>query len=171
VSARDVKNRHATSLAERLILEITESVALLDAVETGNVIERLDHYGVTVALDDFGTGYSSLSYLALFHPMIIKIDGSFVNPPQASIFNDTLLEAIISLGHKLKMTVYAEEIEIQGQLERLRHLDCEVGQGYLFTCRTGWRGGGPLDQAPRKWAQRLALSTRTSRRPTRELTR
>ncbi len=62
----------ASELApKRLVLEITEAVALVDVVETKRLIERLDHYGVTVALDDFGTGYSSLSYLALLRPMII----------------------------------------------------------------------------------------------------
>ncbi|MFZ2058604.1 MAG: EAL domain-containing protein [Acidimicrobiales bacterium] len=158
---------------ERLVLGITESVALLDAVETKSAIERLDHYGVTVALDDFGTGCSSLSYLALFRPMIIKIDGSFVNPPQASIFNDRLLEAVISLSHKLEMAVYAEEIETQRHLARLRHLGCEVGQGYLFSpaVSAGHEVAAMFDQAPRKWAQRLALSTRTPRRHTEELTR
>jgi len=124
----------ASGLApKRLVFEIKESVALVDVVETKRVIERLDHYGVTVALDDFGTGYSSLSYLALLHPMIIKIDRSFVSPSKASIYNDTLLEAIISLGHKLNMTVLAEGIETQAQLERLRHLRCEAGQGPLFS--------------------------------------
>ncbi len=150
----------ASELApKRLVLEITESVALVDVVETKRVIERLEHYGVTVALDDFGTGYSSLSYLALLRPMIIKIDRSFVSPLKASIYNDTLLEAIISLGHKLNMTVLAEGIETQAQLERLRHLHCEVGQGFLFshTVPAG-EVGAMLGRVPGDWGQRLALS-------------
>ena len=156
----------------RLVLEITESVALVDAVETKSVTERLGHHGVTVALDDFGVGYSSLSHLALFHPMIIKIDGSFVNPPQASIYDDTLLEAIAALGQKLEMTVLAEEIETQGQLERLRHLGCEVGQGYLFSpAIPAGQVSAMLDREPRKWAQRLALSTHAPEGPPEEPTR
>ena len=96
---------------ERLLLEITESVALVDVVGTTSVIEHLDRLGVAIALDDFGTGYSSLSYLALLRPKIIKIDRSFVSPSKASTYNDTLLEAIVSLGQKLDMTVLAEGIE------------------------------------------------------------
>jgi hypothetical protein len=144
---------------KRLVLEITESAALVDVVETKLVIERLGHYGVTVALDDFGTGYSSLSYLALLHPMIIKIDRSFVSPSKASIYNDTLLEAIVSLGHKLNMTVHAEGIETQAQLERLRHLRCEVGQGYLFspTVPAGEVAAMP-GRVPGDWGHKLALS-------------
>ena len=69
---------------ERLLLEITESVALVDVVGTTSVIERLDRLGVAIALDDFGTGYSSLSYLALLRPQIIKIDGPLSARTKAS---------------------------------------------------------------------------------------
>jgi predicted signal transduction protein with EAL and GGDEF domain len=91
--------------------------------------------------------------------MIIKIDRSFVSPSKASIYNDTLLEAIISLGHKLNMTVLAEGIETQAQLERLRHLRCEAGQGYLFspTVPAG-KVAAMLGQAPGNWDQSLAPS-------------
>ena len=141
------------------MLEITEAVALVDVVETKAVIERLDDYGVTVALDDFGIGYSSLSDLALLRPMIIKIDRSFVSPSKASVHNDTLLEAIISLGHKLNMTVHANGIETRAQLERLRHLDCEVGQGYLFspTVPAG-EVATMLGRVPGDWSHSLAPS-------------
>ncbi len=106
---------------------------------------------MTVALDDFGTGCSPLSHLALFHPIIIRIDGSFANPPQASMFNDTPLEAIVSLGHKLEMTVFAEEIETREQLEYIRHLGREVGQGYLFSpAIPAGQVSAMLDREPRK---------------------
>ena len=118
---------------EHLIIEITESVALLDIGETLSVLEHLNHLGIGIALDDFGTGYSSLSHLVLLHPRIIKIDRSFVSPAYESARNDTLLETIVSLGKKLNMTVLAEGIETKTQLGRLRHLDCELGQGYLFS--------------------------------------
>ncbi|MHB1782654.1 MAG: putative bifunctional diguanylate cyclase/phosphodiesterase, partial [Acidimicrobiales bacterium] len=124
----------ATGVApQRLVLEITESAALADVYGTTRVIDHLERIGVGVALDDFGTGCSSLSYLTLLRPRIIKIDKSFVSPPHESVYNETLLEAIISLGHKLDMTVLAEGIETQGQLEHLRHLDCHLGQGFLFS--------------------------------------
>ncbi len=118
---------------DRLIIEITESVMLRDALETASVIGRLQERGVGFALDDFGTGYSSLSYLVLLHPRIIKIDQSFVRPAHESRHNDTLLETIISLGKKLDMTMLGEGIETLAQLERLRGPGCELGQGFLFS--------------------------------------
>ncbi len=118
---------------ERLVIEITEGVMLRDATEATNVISRLQELGVGFALDDFGTGYSSLSYLASMHPRVIKIDQSFVRPTQEGARNDALLETIVSLGSKLSITMLAEGIETPAQLERLRGLGCELGQGYLFS--------------------------------------
>ena len=118
---------------DRLIIEITESVTLLDVAETSSVVKRLNATGVTFALDDFGTGYSSLSYLTELSPRIIKIDKSFVNPSLVSVRHDSLLEAIVSLGHQLDGTMLGEGIETDSQLERLRGLECEYGQGFLFS--------------------------------------
>jgi diguanylate cyclase (GGDEF)-like protein/PAS domain S-box-containing protein len=118
---------------ERLIIEITESAMLVNVAETMSVMERIGALGIGFALDDFGTGYSSLSYLALLHPTIIKIDQSFVSPSKESPRNDTLLEAIVSLGHKLGMTMLAEGIETKLQLHRLHNLGCEFGQGFLWS--------------------------------------
>jgi len=118
---------------EKLVLEITESVTLHNVAETMSVMERLIHLGIGFALDDFGTGYSSLSYLALLRPRIIKIDQSFVSPASESIRNDTLLEAIVTLGNKLNMTMIAEGIETKAQLDRLIALGCELGQGFYFS--------------------------------------
>jgi EAL domain-containing protein (putative c-di-GMP-specific phosphodiesterase class I) len=119
--------------ADRLILEITETVALLDTAETLSAMEHLNRLGVGIALDDFGTGYSSLSYLAMLHPRIIKIDQSFVRPLQQSEQSDLLLETIVSLGEKLDMTMLAEGIETREQLDRLRRTGCELGQGFAFS--------------------------------------
>jgi EAL domain-containing protein (putative c-di-GMP-specific phosphodiesterase class I) len=69
----------------------------------------------------------------MLQPRIIKIDKSFVSPLHGSPQNDTLLEAIVSLGNKLEMTMLAEGIETSAQLERLRSLSCELGQGFLFS--------------------------------------
>ena len=128
---------------QRLVIEITESVALLEATDTLAILDHLKRIGVTVALDDFGTGYSSLSYLARLNPMTIKIDQTFVRPPHESVHNDRLLETIILLGQRLNMTIIAEGIETAAQLERLRSLGCDLGQGYLFS------PGVPADEATR----------------------
>jgi EAL domain-containing protein (putative c-di-GMP-specific phosphodiesterase class I) len=118
---------------ERLILEVTESVALLDIAETMNVMEHLNRLKIGIALDDFGTGYSSLSYLAALNPRIIKIDQSFVRPKHDKERSDTLLEAIVTLGNKLEMIVLAEGIETPAQLEHLNNLHCNLGQGFLWS--------------------------------------
>jgi diguanylate cyclase (GGDEF)-like protein len=118
---------------ERLIVEITESVALLNVAETTNTMALLKEMGIGIALDDFGTGYSSLAYLALWLPEVIKIDRAFVSPTQDSDHTRVVLETIISLGLKLNTTVLAEGIETMTQLSLLRELGCRLGQGYLFS--------------------------------------
>ena len=124
----------STSLAPaRLVLEITESAALTEVARASVVVEELRRLGVALALDDFGTGFSSLSYLAQLHPEIIKIDKSFVSPETESCRAASLLSAIVSLGRELEMTVVAEGVETVEQLERLRRLGCDLGQGYLFS--------------------------------------
>jgi EAL domain-containing protein (putative c-di-GMP-specific phosphodiesterase class I) len=129
---------------ERLIIEVTESVALANVAETMNVIEYLNRLGVAFALDDFGTGYSSLSYLALMRPRVIKIDQSFISPTFESARNDALLEAIVSLGQKMNMSVLAEGIETQGQYVQLCCFGCELGQGFLFSPAVTAEGASAL---------------------------
>jgi EAL domain-containing protein (putative c-di-GMP-specific phosphodiesterase class I) len=119
--------------ANRLIVEITEGVALLEIVDTLRVIQHLRSIGVGVALDNFGTGFSSLSHLSQLNPMMIKIDQSFVRPTRASLHNDRLLETMVSIGRNLEMDMLAEGIETQAQLEQLRELRCSLGQGFLFS--------------------------------------
>ncbi len=119
--------------AGRLVLEITESVALIDIDSTIRTISELKNLGASVALDDFGTGYSSLSYLAKLRPNIIKIDRSFVSSAQTSPDARRLLEAMVSLCHVLNMTVIAEGIETRDQLAMVTGLKCEYGQGFIFS--------------------------------------
>lgn len=118
---------------ERLIVEVTESVTMLDVSETLRVMERLNCLGIGLALDDFGTGHSSLPYLTLLKTRILKIDQFFINAERESEPSETLLEAIISLGRGLKMIVLAKGIETPTQLVRLRQIGCELGQGFLFS--------------------------------------
>ncbi len=139
--------------SNRLIVEITERVALLDATETMNTIRQLTGIGVGIALDDFGTGYSSLSYLALLSPSIIKIDRSFVSPELQNDQYSTLLEAIVSLGRKLNTTVLAEGIETGQQFDQLRRLGCELGQGFFFSeAVPGAEVPAILDRVASDWA-------------------
>jgi diguanylate cyclase (GGDEF)-like protein/PAS domain S-box-containing protein len=132
--ARVQSELDASSLPpDRLIIEITEGVALFEVADTLKTIEALTGLGIGVALDDFGTGFSSLEYLARLNPMIIKIDQTFVRPATVTMHSDRLLETIVSLGHNLGMTMLAEGIETLDQLERLRALHCSLGQGFLFS--------------------------------------
>ena len=119
--------------ASRLVLEITESATLTDVAGATSLVEDLDRLGVAIALDDFGTGYSSLSYLAHLKPVIIKIDRSFVEPIRTPLDTSPLLESIVLFGHQLELSMVAEGIETQGQLEYLRHVGCDYGQGFLFS--------------------------------------
>ncbi len=118
---------------ERLVLEITETSALSDITETFNVLDDLKSRGISIALDDFGTGYSSLSYLVQLNPKVIKIDQSFISPANDSEQIEVLLEAIISLGQKLDVTLLAEGIETDVQLKKLLRMGCRFGQGFLFS--------------------------------------
>jgi diguanylate cyclase (GGDEF)-like protein/PAS domain S-box-containing protein len=117
----------------RLVLEITESTALTDITETLRAIQQLKRLGIGVALDDFGTGYSSLSYLRLMNPVMIKIDMYFVHSLADSPDDDPLIDSIITLGNKMRVTMLAEGIETEHQFEQLRALGCELGQGFLFS--------------------------------------
>ena len=119
--------------SRRLVLEITESATLTDVAGATSLVEDLERLGVAIALDDFGTGYSSLSYLAHLKPVIIKIDRSFVEPIRSPLDTSPLLESIILFGHQLELSMVAEGIETAGQLEYLRHVGCDYGQGYLFS--------------------------------------
>lgn len=116
---------------ERLILEMTETVMFHDTSTTLARLAAIRDLGVRIAIDDFGTGYSSLGYLRRFRVDILKIAREFVG----SADNQeewAFAGAIVALGRTLGLAIIAEGIEEAGQLERLRALGCEFGQGYLF---------------------------------------
>jgi diguanylate cyclase (GGDEF)-like protein/PAS domain S-box-containing protein len=119
--------------ANRLALEVTESVALSDVDTTIGVLDQLKRLEVVTALDDFGTGYSSLAYLARLRPDVIKIDRSFIAAALDSTFDERVLESLITLCHRLDMLVLAEGVETDRQLALLRQMGCSLGQGFLFS--------------------------------------
>jgi diguanylate cyclase (GGDEF)-like protein len=116
----------------RLILEITETAMFRDTAATIRKLQALRERGVRIAIDDFGTGYSSLSYLRRFPVDILKIAKDFIGPAEGDPGEWAFAAAIVALGRALDLRVVAEGIEHAGQLERLRELGCEFGQGYLF---------------------------------------
>ena len=118
--------------ANRLELEVTESVFLGDTVGALDVLKRLRALGVGIALDDFGTGYSSLGYLnkAVFHKL--KIDGSFVRDAAHNRETVAIIQSIVSLAKNFRMTVTAEGVETADDFTRMRDLGVNQIQGYLF---------------------------------------
>jgi diguanylate cyclase (GGDEF)-like protein/PAS domain S-box-containing protein len=123
-----------TKLAHRYLeLEITETVAMQDVELTQKILRELDQIGVTISIDDFGTGYSSLSYLKDFTIHALKIDQSFVRDLGNKDHQTAITTAIISLAHGLNLSVVAEGVETEEQLNALRILQCEIMQGYFFS--------------------------------------
>ncbi|MGZ8346828.1 MAG: putative bifunctional diguanylate cyclase/phosphodiesterase [Allosphingosinicella sp.] len=118
--------------ANRLELEVTESVFMGDSVNALDVLKRLRALGVGIALDDFGTGYSSLGYLnkAVFHKL--KIDGSFVREAADNRETVAIIQSIVQLAKSFRMTVTAEGVETADDFTRMRDLGCHQIQGYLF---------------------------------------
>lgn len=123
----------ATGLpAEALMLEITESLFLDDLEATVGQMDRLKTLGVRLAIDDFGVGYSALSYLQRFDVDVIKIDKTFVDGVGSEI-DPTLTRGIITLARALGITTIAEGIERADQVEHLRALGCDLGQGFFLS--------------------------------------
>ncbi|MCC8974050.1 sensor domain-containing protein [Bradyrhizobium brasilense] len=117
---------------DRLELEITEGVLIEDFDRGLSLLRRLKALGVRISMDDFGSGYSSLSYLQAFPFDKIKIDRAFVinlgrNPQSAAI-----VRAVIDLGHGLEMSIVAEGVETEAQLDFLAEEGCDAVQGYLI---------------------------------------
>ncbi|WP_439360668.1 bifunctional diguanylate cyclase/phosphodiesterase [Bradyrhizobium sp. DASA03007] len=117
----------------RLELEITEGVFMTNNESTLSTLRQLKQLGVRISLDDFGTGYSSLSYLRSFPFDKIKIDRSFVSDLAEGTEHVVIVQAVVSIARALGMTTLAEGIETVGQYEFLAALDCDEGQGYLFS--------------------------------------
>lgn len=118
--------------ADRLKLELTESLLLHDIEDTVVKMERLAKIGIRFALDDFGTGYSSLTYLKRLPLSQLKIDQSFVRDLLTDPNDEAIARTILQLADSLGMEVVAEGVETEGQRERLVAMGCLSFQGYLF---------------------------------------
>ena len=116
-----------------LKIEITESTIMLNPEIATQTLTILHSAGVGVCIDDFGTGHSSLSYLQRFPINTVKIDRSFISRMTQSKQAIEIVKSIIDLSHNLDMDVTAEGVEYLEQHEILRELDCELGQGFLYS--------------------------------------
>ncbi len=119
--------------ADRLVLELTESMLVGRNTDTLALLHRIRALGVRLAIDDFGTGYSSLGYLSQYPLDVLKIDRSFVQGMDNGPNGRALASAVVALGRSLKLKVVAEGIERAEQEWDLRNLGCDYGQGYLYS--------------------------------------
>lgn len=120
--------------ARRLELEVTEAVLIRDDEAALRTLSEMQALGVKIAMDDFGTGYSSLSYLHRFAFDKIKIDRSFIKTIADKEGSLAIVQAVISIAKSLHVSVVAEGVETEQQLQALRRLGCAEMQGFLF-CR------------------------------------
>ncbi|MCI9869681.1 EAL domain-containing protein [Arthrobacter humicola] len=123
---------HPASQADKVILEVTESALATSADGGVAALNRLKSFGVRIAIDDFGTGFSSLSTLAALPADILKIDRAFLSGLPGDAPAAAMLEGILEVARKLDLAVIAEGIEHTGQLDLLRSLGCDMGQGFLL---------------------------------------
>jgi EAL domain-containing protein (putative c-di-GMP-specific phosphodiesterase class I) len=116
----------------RLVLEVTETLLVKDAVRGAEKLQQLRDIGVQLALDDFGTGYSSLSYLRNLPLDTLKIAREFVEGLAFSEHDAAFVRLIVGLAKSVGLKVVAEGIETRAQLDMLREIGCDLGQGYYF---------------------------------------
>ena len=139
-------------VAERLVLEITETATVADKHGAITRLNELKELGLQFALDDFGTGYSPLSHLRELSVDYLKIDRSFVREIESSAEDRAIVRGVIEMAHALGLQTIAEGIEAAVQREILVDLGCDLGQGHL------WMAAVPLDRL-------LAASVPTPRAP------
>jgi EAL domain-containing protein (putative c-di-GMP-specific phosphodiesterase class I) len=119
--------------ARYLEVELTEGAVMTDPEQSVTILEQLSAMGVLVSVDDFGTGYSSMSYLRRFPIDKLKIDRVFINEIASRPEDASIVCAIVSLAHSLRLKVVAEGVETPAQLDYLRAAGCDEYQGFHFS--------------------------------------
>jgi CheY-like chemotaxis protein len=132
VDAIDAALKEAGLQPSCLELELTETVVMQNAAEAIQMLDRLNAMGVRLSIDDFGTGYSSLAYLKRLPLDSLKIDRAFVNDLVADPDDALITMAMINMAHNLKLSVVAEGVETEAQLQFLRSHGCDIIQGFYF---------------------------------------
>ncbi len=134
--------RHDRTVAERLILEITESSAMAVPDLVVSFMQEMQERGICFALDDFGAGYTAFRYLKDFYFDIVKIDGDFIRGIAQNPDNQVMTQALVSIARHFDMFTVAESVETVEDARKLVELGVDCLQGYLF--------GAPDTQAPWK---------------------
>ncbi|TQV74861.1 EAL domain-containing protein [Aliikangiella marina] len=135
----------------RLVIELTESVLMENIGKARHLFHQLKLIGVKISLDDFGTGYSSLSYLNHLPFDILKIDRSFVTNINHQTPDHPIINMIVALAKTMQISLVAEGIETELQLEKLTEMGCQYGQGYHFA-----------KPVPKTIAEQLVVNTNLS---------
>jgi diguanylate cyclase len=140
--------------ATYLEIELTEATLMSNAETSVALLEELSELGVVVAIDDFGTGYSSMSYLQRFPIDKLKIDRSFISDVASNAGDASIVRAIISLAHGLRLKVIAEGVESEEQLGILRRMGCDQYQGFF---RSAAVPAAEIEKFVREDAERMNL--------------
>ena len=157
LNQQDILNQLAATLYEtgldgsKLRLEITESALAQNEESAISTLSQIRGLGVHTHIDDFGTGYSSLGALHRFPLTGLKIDRSFISRMEDNGDDTEIVHTITSLAHNLGMDVIAEGVEIPAQLARLRSMNCDYAQGYLFSEPVCGEDAGKLLTASPRW--------------------
>lgn len=130
-SVRDALRRHGIRPGQ-LTIEITESIMLREGEVAIDRIRQLKALGIRIAVDDFGTGYSSLDYLRRLPVDVLKIDRTFTNEIDDDDTTVVLIDLMTQLAHALGLRTVVEGIETPGQMDAVKLLSCDEGQGYLI---------------------------------------
>ena len=115
-----------------LHLEITESAYAENPGQIISAVEELRSLGFVVEMDDFGSGYSSLNMLSQMALDILKLDMKFIQNEIAKPANQSILNDVVSMAHRLRLSVVAEGVETREQVQRLRAVGCDYAQGYYY---------------------------------------
>ena len=125
-------HRHEVA-PEKLVVEVTESAAMIDPQRSASVLAALRATGIGISVDDFGTGNASIEYLAMLPANELKIDRSFITGMLEDARSEAIVRSIIDLARNLGLTVVAEGIETEAVQEALTALGCQTGQGYFIS--------------------------------------
>jgi EAL domain-containing protein (putative c-di-GMP-specific phosphodiesterase class I) len=128
-----LKTAAATGLpTDRLIFEFTENEEMVDPAHVADIVQSYKQMGFGTALDDFGAGHAGLNLLARFQPEIIKLDMELIRGIEASLARRVIVDGMARMCRKLGITLLAEGVETEAELEALRQLGIRYVQGYLF---------------------------------------
>jgi EAL domain-containing protein (putative c-di-GMP-specific phosphodiesterase class I) len=135
-------------VAERLIVEITETVAIQDIDDVRGFVTRLKNYGSRIAIDDFGAGYTSFRNLRKLGVDMVKIDGAFVQNIVRSADDRAFVQTLIDLARRLQIKTVAEWVQDEQAAMMLRDWGCDYVQGRLIGLASSQRPWGTQVEAP-----------------------